>query len=83
MLVLKEVFLNPIYLQKNIIDGFNLYSYVTNNPVNFLDPLGTCKSGAKWFKGEIEARKDEVIDFNILDDYKMVYSFYQNISFNF
>ncbi len=26
-------------------DGLNLYAYVGNNPVNFVDPTGHCKGG--------------------------------------
>jgi RHS repeat-associated protein len=31
-------------------DNFNLYSYVNNNPLNWVDPFGLCKDKSKWHK---------------------------------
>lgn len=34
--------------------GMNLYAYVSNNPVNLIDPWGLCKEYKEYIEGEIE-----------------------------
>ena len=38
-------------------DGMGVYAYVGNNPVNFIDPMGTEKNNEFW-----DAVKDELVD---------------------
>ena len=36
-------------------DGLNMYNYVANNPLNWVDPYGLCKgSGWNWFQGGLD-----------------------------
>ncbi len=35
--------------------GVNLYVYVGNNPLNFIDPFGFCSNWLDWFQGGLDA----------------------------
>ena len=45
------------FLQKDLvgyIDGANVYSYVNNNPINYIDPMGLRKKKTGWWPKELD-----------------------------
>jgi len=42
--------------------GLNLYTYVRNNPINWIDPWGLCKEAVRLTREEFEERVKDVIE---------------------
>lgn len=56
---------------KGMIDGSNLYLYVTNNPLTFTDPQGTDTKEVKFDTGDvIVAGKVNMNDYGLLDEWQ-------------